>query len=340
MVALTAIHRSESERSRLGACGVDTVAFRFRPGWPEFTDRLLRAPHRTTGGTVIFDEKPGGIVTAVIQGVIRVEGRLDPLLTGDREAWGLRTPADVRTGAQAALRLVEHLAGTGMSGPRDNYFSEAEVARLDLAHEFQFDEPADGLTFLGALGSMLPAKRKTDVWRASDGTVQTVYFRSAGRGVVLERCYDKGVESGSHAAGRRVRFEAQRRLPKAKAVHPRSVPFLDLAGQFGATVEPYANAEAVHSGPDQARSHLLELVARGELSMCVAERLCGTIDVLHHFGRGVYADSTGRRRLAQLRKLGITPESVLPADRVVPVGSLLRAAVESWSSQREVACAV
>lgn len=109
MASLTAILRSESDRSGLGACGLDTVAFRFRPGWPELIDRLLlNAPHRSSGGTVIFSEKPGGIVCAVINGVLRVEGRRDPLLTGDKESWDLRPASDVYLGEQAARRVVEH----------------------------------------------------------------------------------------------------------------------------------------------------------------------------------------------------------------------------------------
>ena len=84
------------------AAGLDTVAFRFRPGWPEFMDRLLdNAPHRSSGGTLIFDEKPGGIVCAVVNGVLRVEGRLDPLLPGDRDSWDLRPASDVHLGKRA-----------------------------------------------------------------------------------------------------------------------------------------------------------------------------------------------------------------------------------------------
>lgn len=94
-------------------------------------DRLLHnAAHRSSGGTVIFDEKPGGIVCAVVNGVLRVEGRLDPLLTGEKDSWGLRPASDVYLGERAARRVVEQLAGAPMDGGRE-YFSDGEVARLD-----------------------------------------------------------------------------------------------------------------------------------------------------------------------------------------------------------------
>jgi hypothetical protein len=333
MASLTAILRSESERSALGAFGLDTVAFRFRPGWPEFMERLVRnAPHRSSGGTVIFAEKPAGIVCAVVNGVVRVEGRLDPLLTGHRESWGLRPASDVYLGELAARRIVEQLAGVPMDGGRE-YFSDGEVARLDLAHEFEFDDSVDGLGFLATVAALLPCRRKVNSWRASDGTVQTVYFRSPKGGVVLERFYDKGVESGSHPAGRRIRAEVQRRYARNRALVPRGVQALNLRDVYGEAVAPYSARETVAVGRDQAAERLFSLVGTESVkTIAKAERLIGTIDMLNRYGRAIYADSTGRRRLAELRALGITPESIAPVDRVVPVGRLLRESLDSWAS--------
>jgi len=293
-------------------------------------DRLLQnAPHRSKGGTLTFDEKPAGIVCAVINGVLRVEGRLDPLLTGERASWGLRPASDVYLGEQAARRVVEQLAGVPMHGGRD-YFSDGEVARLDLAHEFEFEDPADGLAFLATVGSLLPSRRKVNAWRASDGTVQTVYFRSLKGAAVLERFYDKGVESGSHPAGHRVRFEVQRRYPKNRALVPRGVAALNLREVYGEAVAPYTTREAVAVGRDQAEERLFAMAASGAISMAKAERLIGTCSGLSRYGRGIYADSSGRRRLAELRSLGISPEAVAPVERVVPVGRFLRESLASW----------
>lgn len=119
MVVITGILRSESERSGLGACGLDTLAFRSRP---DSIDRLLHnAPHRSSGGTTIFDEKPGGIVCAVVIGVLRVEGRLDPLLTGEKESWGLRPASDGYLGEQAARGFSSNgavIAESSLGGER------------------------------------------------------------------------------------------------------------------------------------------------------------------------------------------------------------------------------
>jgi hypothetical protein len=61
LAALSASPRSVTDRvGRLGPFGVDTVAYRFRPGWDDFTGVLLRKPHRFVGGARQLVEKPGG----------------------------------------------------------------------------------------------------------------------------------------------------------------------------------------------------------------------------------------------------------------------------------------
>ena len=134
--------------------------------------------------------------------------------------------------------------------------------------------------------------------------------------------------------GRRVRFEVQRRYPKNRALVPRGVQALNLRQVYGEAVSPYTTREAVAVGRDQAEERLIELAASGAISMAKAERLVGTIGFLNRAGRGIYADSSGRRRLAELRALGITPEAVAPVERTVPVGRLLRESLESWSGGR------
>jgi hypothetical protein len=39
-----------------------------------------------------------------------------------------------------------------------------------------------------------------------------------------------------------------------------------------------------------------------------------------------------RRRLAELRKHGVAVGQVLPPERIVPVGELLRASIDSWTA--------
>jgi hypothetical protein len=178
----------------------------------------------------------------------RVECRLDPLITGSAETWNLRPLADVAPGADAARRELERLAGVPMDGGRD-YDADAELARFDLTHDLHFDDPADGLAFLNTAAAMLPPLRKTDVWRASGGTPQTVYLRTQKAGVVRERFYDKGLESGSHPAGHRIRIEAQHRLQRRHRPSPNTfeaVNHATLNGHSGRRCSPYCGATAPH----------------------------------------------------------------------------------------------
>jgi hypothetical protein len=108
----------------------------------------MRAPHQLVGGAARFiDRGPSNASVVAFPGVLRVECRLDPLITGSAETWNLRPPADVARGADAARRELERLAGVPMDGGRD-YYADAELARFDLTHDLHFDDPADGLAFL------------------------------------------------------------------------------------------------------------------------------------------------------------------------------------------------
>jgi hypothetical protein len=326
LALLTANLRSECERSwSHGAHGLDSVAYRFRPSQPGFVDELLRHPHRDKGGAQVLDDSAGiGVRVAVFGSVIRVEGRLDPLLSGCRDTWELRPATDAEPGERAARRLVERYAATRLSG-------DAEVARLDLAHELHFDDGADGLGALATIAALRPSLRKTKVISANDGTVQTVYFVTPRAAIVRERIYDKGVESSSHPAGRRLRIEAQHRFTKAQAMTAGMVRRLDLPQLYGAKIQPYAVAETVSVGRDRAEGELMKRVGAGDLTIAKAERMLGTIAVLHRYGRAAWPDSSARRRLAELRRFGITPEAIVPPDRVVPVGRLLAESIDAWT---------
>jgi hypothetical protein len=311
---------------------MDSVKYRWRPARQEFFDGLLRQPHWWAAGAAVLQEKPAGMVVSVHGGVVGVEGRADPLLTGCKETFDLRPLSDVRVGETVARSMIEALAGEPLDGGR-GYFADAEIGRLDLAHEFEFEDQGDGLAFLATVAALHPPRRKTDVWRADDGTVQTIYFRTPRAGVVMERVYDKGVESGSHAAGLRVRFESQRRFRKRDAPLARSSFGGDWAARhYGGAVVGYTHTESVAVGRRQAEQLLLAAVGREELTMAKAERMLGTLTVLESFGRGVYADRQGRRRLADFRRHGVSPEAAVGPDRVVPVGQLLKASIESWTA--------
>ena len=306
----------------------------FRPTSQDWTDLLLSQPHRpAAGGGVVFREPGPGQTKlgAHGRGLIWWEGRLDALLTDSESGWTLRPVRDVVAARNMAAAAFDVLAGEPVSDYELR--PQGEVRRFDLAHEFEFEEGRDGLAFLRTVAGMCPSRRKLDVWKGSDGQPQTVYVRQAVSGVVTERLYDKGVESGSHRPGERLRYEAQRRFPKSSRYTPETLATLDLADEYGRSLKTYLRGgeNVIAAGPKATVRELAGKAARGELSMTKAERLVGSVEFLREFGRAVYADErTARRRVQWLREAGIALEDELPSDRVVPVGQLLRESMDSF----------
>lgn len=315
----------------LTASGLDTCSLAFRPESEDFFDALLAQPHvPTAGGGVVFREKGPGetkLGAHPAYGTVWWEGRLDALLSDRREAWGLRPKLDLGAAERAARMALSDLA--------DHWLDvDGETRRFDLTAELSFDRGPDGLAFLRTVAGMCPPRRKTAVWRGQDGQPQSVYFRQPRSGVVTERVYDKGVESGSHAPGERIRLEAQRRPVKRQRVRPGHLATMDMSAEFGRSLMPYLGAENVTAaGADGATAHLAGMAAREEISIAKAERMIGTIALLRLGGRAIYpCERQQRRRLADLREAGIALDEELPATAVVPVGELLRSAVESFSA--------
>lgn len=127
------------------------------------------------------------------------------------------------------------------------------------------------------------------------------------------------------------------RPPKAKRYQPEVLASLDLRTHFIKRMESYVTGTnatgVVAAGTEAAVSEILGSVAREELSMAKAERLIGSMVVLREFGRAAYEDRQGRRRLADLRSAGVALEDELPADRLVPVGALLRKAMDEFAQE-------
>jgi len=295
---------------------------------------LLSKPHRPAagGGVVFLESGPGGTkLGAYGRGMIWWEGRVDALLSDDSRSWNLRPAVDVVAARNMAAAAFDVLAGEPVSDyePRP----PGEVRRFDLAHEFEFDDGRDGLAFLHTVAGMCPPRRKLDVIKGNDGQAQTVYVRQAKSFVVTERLYDKGVESGSHPAGQRLRYEAQRRPPRASRFAPEVLATLDLSGEYSRSIKTYVKGgeNVIAAGPKGTVRHLAEKAARGEVSLAKAERLVGSVELLREYGRSIYPDDRQqRRRLQALREAGIALEDELPSDHIVPVGQLLRDSMDSF----------
>lgn len=313
----------------LTATGLDTCSIAYRPATEEFFDHLLRQPHVPTGGGGYLFRQPGPGGTRMgahpSYGTAWLEGRADALLCNDRAAWELRPKSDLPT--------IDRVARMALSDLADYWLDvDGETRRYDLTAELSFEDGRDGLTFLRTVGGMHPPRRKTDVWSGADGQPQTVYYRQQRSGVVTERVYDKGVESGSHPAGQRIRLEAQRRPAKSHRLRPARLATADMTAEFGRSLLPYLGAENLTAaGNDAATAHLAGMAARDEISMARAERMIGTIALLREYGRAVYPDiQQQQRRLRDLREAGIALDEQLPPTAAVPVGELLRCAVESF----------
>jgi hypothetical protein len=319
------------------ASGLDTCSIAFRPSTEAFFDQLLSRPWKRSaaGGVLMAQLAPGDTRVGAFpdHGVVWWEGRLTALLTGSAGSWDLRPKTDLVVAEAAAREAIERLVGFEVA-PDPRHCNDGEVRRYDLAHELAFDDGRDGLAFLRTVAGMGAPGRKVNVWRSVDGQPETVYWRTSKRGVVTERIYDKGVESGSHPPGQRIRIEAQRRPIKSRRMRPPVLARHDLAADFGRTMKPYLGAETViAAGTNGAVAHLAQQASRGEISIAKAERMVGTVAFLREYGRSIYPDvQQQQRRLRDLRAAGVALDEEMPADRVVPVGQLLRDAVEAFSA--------
>jgi hypothetical protein len=318
----------------MSASGIDTCSIAFRPTSQDWTDLLLAQPHRPAkgGGVMFLEPGPGGTkLGAHGRGLIWWEGRLDALLTDSQSSWGLRPVRDVVPARNMAAAAFDLLAGEPISDYEPQ--PHGEVRRFDLAHEFEFEDGSEGLAFLRTVAGMCPPRRKLDVWKGQDGQPQTVYVRQEISGVVTERLYDKGVESGSHRPGQRLRYEAQRRHAKPDRYSPETLATLDLSAEYGRSMKTYLQGgeNVIAAGPDATVEHLAQAFARGELSLAKAERMIGTVALLKEYGRSIYpCERQQRRRIADVRQAGIALDEELPSDRIVPVGQLLRRSMDSF----------
>jgi hypothetical protein len=319
--------------------GVDTVSIAFRPKREGALEAFRRTAHRDgAAGVLVANERGadgGRVMCWPGFGVIALETRLGALLAGDAENHALAPARAIKQAAPTARLVINDVIG---SDPGEH----AEVRRFDLASELYGDESWEGLALLRTLAGMCPPRSQVTVHYADDHTPMTVYHRTAKRGVVQDRAYDKGRESGSDPPGRRIRLESQNRPKKAERYTPEVLAKLDLAPIFGRTMSHYLQEqEVVAAGPDAALTHLVGKATRGELSLAKAERLVGVVAIMRYAGRTAYQDegSSARvnnnrsaRRLRALREAGISLDDNLPPEATVPVGQLLTQAIDSFTA--------
>ncbi len=312
--------------------GLDTLSLAWRgQGGSRLVSAVLERPSFRQGrGIVLADAAPSGmrVMAWPEHGLVAAEGRLGAILDGDKASYRL-APTRSLVDAEEAMR-AEMRAFVGHEPDGDD---DCEVRRYDLTAEQHFAAAPEGRAFLRALGGMCPPRYKVMKVEAAEG-VETVYVITPKRARKIARAYDKGVESGSHSPGERVRFEAQLRPPTAQRHRPAVLARRDLRRDFGRTLAPFlTGSELTVTTTTGVVPQLVEQVIDGRLSVAKAERLAGSVELLRVYGRAIYGDDhKSARRLRALREAGVVLDDALPEGAQVPVSKLLRQMVDAWAS--------
>jgi hypothetical protein len=310
---------------------VDTIAAAWHgEGGSDLALALGRADsfRHARGGVVLTDRDVSGarVMWWPEHSTVKVEGRLSAMLAADQAVHDLSPVSrlvDAPAAAEAALLRLTAAAPAG---------DVAACRRLDLASERVFEDEGEAEAFIRAVALLTPAGRyKRELILGADGQAETGYVMTRS-GVKLQRIYNKTREAHLDGPGVRVRIEAQNRLKKRD-----SKTFGQLASE---TVTPLAMRawagyaeqaeEVIVSNASGAVEQLAGRVASGTLTLRKAERMIGTLALLDRFGRAIYAERQGQRRLQDLRDEGVIVDEHLAPDRVVPVGQLLREMVDQF----------
>lgn len=279
-------------------------------------------------GVLLLDSHDSGLrlMAWPAYGVVKAEGRLAAILDGTRESTRLAARDELASADDAMRAQVGDLMSVQPRG------GDPGVSRFDLTTERSF-AGADGQDVLKAMRALCPPGYVVRSHRMEDGTVQSVAVLTE-RGRVVFRAYDKGLESGTHAPGERIRFEAQNRpRPEARRT-PGQLASSDLRRQFGRTIQPFLRGESLTvTHPTGVVDQIAAQLASGDLTAARAERLIGSAELLRRHGRAIYADDrTSWRRLDALRRAGVATDEELPPGATVPVSELLREAVEEFAA--------
>jgi hypothetical protein len=217
---------------------------------------------------------------------------------------------------------------------------DARVARVDPAGELAFADGREGLRLLRGLASLDVPHVKLGVEGIKGGNVQTVTLRSVRGKTVLGRLYDKGVESGTHAPGERVRYEAQVRSRKAREDWASAFDSAEAARLHVRHLRWFAphNEFAIVCRRAVVRK-LNGQVARGEIAPHKAERLIGWAVLYDEHGASLRGDRGSAqerwyyRRVAELRALGVAIDRDLDEGGVViPLGQYVRELARAWAA--------
>lgn len=320
--------------------GIDTVSIVFR--WEDLADwqtwaRKINVSSRRlrTGlfGSVelignparklrVNQPLPGGIQWGFLpkSQSVWIEGRLAPMLSGDKETKDLLPAPFLRVAALRAAADISEICLDGLDLPT-RLFSRASIglSRLDYAAEISCS-PADGLVFLSGFSQISgAAKRKVVVW-LSENRVETIYLSEKSQKRRI-RIYDKALETGEGAPGSRIRFERELRWEAADRIAIDRADASFLKEKWIQGFEPWFGKDPIGKPNlrvyplDEAADEIIGKMEAGELDPASGERLLGTLMLNRRRGEGWWKDNQGKtdiayRRRKDLKDLGITVGAV------------------------------
>lgn len=317
---------------RVAAVGIDTASYAWRPD-RRALDAFLSLPGLVpgVGGSLWLPEPHAGARIGIwpTRGLLVAEGRLAAMCGCSDPTLRLLPPAALSVGHQ---RVVTALSTIGI------VVGEGLIRRCDAAGDWAFDNPDDGVALLRAVSALSLPRYKRDAWHAPDGTVETVYFRTRGRGETRLRFYDASVCHKRGQRGSWLRVEAPLRWrgaaqPALGALRAESLQDLHLK-----LLRPWLHSDVsrivVARGSD-AKREVEQLCRRGQMEPSVAARFVGFIDAVE---RGTEKDLGNARTLTRWRKhlrdIGICPDGRPAADSlVVDVRPFIAALRTAWRDE-------
>lgn len=299
--------------------GFDTVRLRYRGHRDRFEGLAIETgvSHHARGEVRRVED--GISVGAFPDGMVYAEGRVAAILYGQD---------DHRLCTLAELHEAAHLAARRAGLPIHD-LDDVALGRYDQAAELSFADGSEGMALmrLAASADVPWLKTGTDGGKRDD--LETVYWRTQrGRSTVL-RLYDKGVEAGIAGPGELLRLERQRRLRKSREVSLGSLRSEDLRESYvGRELRKLAEMERGHELVTRAGAveSLRSLLGQGAISRRVADGLVSFLVL----GDDGLPERTARYRWAQLRRYGITLDSLRGDGRVVDLAGYVRRFVDQW----------
>jgi hypothetical protein len=301
--------------------GIDTVRFRWRTDNVAYL-KFQQRPEGTIEGYrgERFEQTPLGRIGVYPDGLVYMEGRAQAILLTDKDDHTLCQPDNLISAERVARSLVQD-AGVPLGN------EGAQLGRVDLASELRFSDGYDGSAFLHSLASLDAPWCKSRVDGRKGDSIETVSFHNTRGKSILLRAYDKGVESGTHLPGHRIRVERQRRFRKEREPNVAMFVAADLRKMYvGREFESLAHLSRtsyVCNVPDALR-----LLLESDLPDATVERLAGFLVVGRHLD---YNRVSLWRRSAELRSLGIAVDPAAIEMVEVPVGRYLEALSSAWA---------